>query len=50
MSGASNLPCRWCSAIAAVLALAMLLLCGPALVWPVGAFLQQAGPVLAQAR
>lgn len=50
MSGASNLPCRWCSAIAAALALVFLLLCGPALVWPAGAFFQQAAPVLAQAR
>jgi len=50
VSGASNLPCRWCSAVAAVLALAFLLLCGPALVWPAGAFFQQAAPVLAQAR
>ena len=46
----SNLPCRRCSAIAAILALVMLLLCGPALVWPAGAFFQQAAPVLAQAQ
>ena len=50
MSGASKLPCRWCSAVTAALALVFLLLCGPALVWPAGAYFQQAAPVLAQAR
>lgn len=50
MSGASNLPCRRCSAIAAALALALLLLCGPVLVRPIGAFLRQPAPVLAQAQ
>lgn len=50
MSGVSNQPCRRCSAIAAVLALAFLLLCGPVLVQPVGAYFRQPAPVLAQAQ
>ena len=50
MSGSVSRPCRRCSALAAALALALLLLCGPAIVWPLGAFLGQSAPVLAQAQ
>lgn len=50
MNGASNQPCRRCSAIAAAVALTFLLLCGPALIWPLGAYFRQPTPFLAQAQ
>ena len=50
MSAVSNQPCRRCSAIAAALALAFLLLSGPVIIRPLAAYFRPSAPVLAQAQ